>query len=57
VRGGTKGDLMCRVVVETPVSLTSKQKSILKEFQSATKGGKHSPRQNSWFEGMKEFFN
>lgn len=56
VRGGTKGDLMCRVVVETPVNLTKKQKELLEEFKAATKGGKHSPRQSSWFEGMKEFF-
>lgn len=56
VRGGSQGDLLCRVVVETPVNLSSKQKDILKEFQAATKGGKHSPRQSSWFEGMKSFF-
>ncbi|MGS2718122.1 molecular chaperone DnaJ [Eionea flava] len=57
VRGGAKGDLMCRVVVETPVNLSNKQKEILKEFRSATTADKHSPRQSSWFEGMKEFFN
>jgi molecular chaperone DnaJ len=56
VRGGAKGDLMCRVVIETPVNLTKKQKAILQDFQAETKGGKHSPRQSSWFEGMKEFF-
>ena len=26
VRGGAAGDLLCRVIVETPVNLTSKQK-------------------------------
>lgn len=57
VRGGAKGDLMCRVVIETPVNLTKKQKEILQEFQAATKDGKHSPRQSTWFEGMKAFFN
>ena len=56
VRGGAKGDLMCRVVVETPVNLSVKQKDILREFRDATKGTKHSPRQTSWFEGMKSFF-
>lgn len=56
VRGGAKGDLMCRVVIETPVNLNKKQKEILSEFKAATKGGKHSPRQSSWFEGMKDFF-
>ena len=56
VRGGGSGDLLCRVVVETPVNLNSKQRELLREFQTATKGGKHSPRQTSWFDGMKSFF-
>ncbi|WP_347331801.1 molecular chaperone DnaJ [Marinimicrobium locisalis] len=56
VRGGPRGDLMCRVVVETPVDLTHKQKELLREFQSTMKGGKNSPRQSSWFDGMKNFF-
>jgi len=56
VRGGAHGDLLCRVTVETPVNLSTKQKDLLMEFQAATKGDKHSPRQNSWFEGMKNFF-
>ena len=55
-RGSTAGDLICRVIVETPVNLNSKQRKLLEEFQTATKGDKHSPRQNSWFDGMKNFF-
>ena len=27
VRGGSTGDLMCKVVVETPINLTHKQKN------------------------------
>lgn len=57
VRGGQAGDLLCRVVVETPVNLTNKQKELLKEFQTTMRGGKYSPRQSSWFDGMKKFFN
>jgi len=56
VRGGTAGDLLCRVVVETPVDLTAKQKELLREFQQTMNGGKNSPRQRSWFDGMKNFF-
>ena len=56
VRGGAKGDLLCRVVIETPVNLSSKQKDLLREFQASLEGKKHSPRQSSWFEGMKDFF-
>ncbi len=57
VRGGGVGDLLCRVVVETPVGLTNKQKELLKEFQATMKGGKYSPKQSSWFDGVKKFFN
>jgi molecular chaperone DnaJ len=58
VRGGPEGDLMCRVVVETPVNLSKKQKELLEEFKSTMtdSGDKHSPRQSSWFEGVKNFF-
>jgi molecular chaperone DnaJ len=56
VRGGGVGDLLCRVVVETPVNLTGKQKELLKEFQNTMKGGKYSPKQSSWFDGVKKFF-
>jgi len=58
VRGGTVGDLLCRVVVETPVNLTKHQKELLRELQESMGKGGHSqsPRQTSWFEGVKSFF-
>lgn len=56
VRGGAKGDLLCRVVIETPVNLSTKQKDLLREFQASLEGKKHSPKQSNWFEGMKDFF-
>ncbi|MDN3640907.1 molecular chaperone DnaJ [Simiduia curdlanivorans] len=56
VRGGTAGDLMCKVVVETPVNLSNKQKELLRNFHDTMGSSKHSPRQSSWFEGMKNFF-
>ena len=56
VRGGPQGDLLCRVVVETPIKLNSKQKQILKELQESLNHDKHSPRKSSWFEGVKNFF-
>lgn len=57
VRGGAQGDLLCRVVVETPVNLTNKQKEMLRDFQASLKGGKYSPKQSNWFDGVKKFFN
>ncbi len=57
VRGGNIGDMMCRVVVETPVNLTKRQKDLLREFQETLdKGDKHNPKRKSWFDGVKDFF-
>jgi len=47
---------MCKVTLETPVNLSRKQKDMLEELKSSMKGQKNSPRQESWFEGMKNFF-
>jgi molecular chaperone DnaJ len=58
VRGGSVGDLLCRVEVETPVKLNKEQKALLEELRSSLGvGGKtQSPRQTNWFEGVKNFF-
>ncbi|MAT84377.1 MAG: molecular chaperone DnaJ [Gammaproteobacteria bacterium] len=58
VRGGGQGDLLCRVVVETPVNLNDKQKDLLRQFQASVSDGgeKHSPKGSSWFKGVKDFF-
>ena len=58
VRGGPVGDLLCRVVVETPVSLNKRQKELLDELKQTMQdsGTRHSPKQSSWFEGVKNFF-
>ena len=58
VRGRSAGDFLCRVIIETPVSLTKHQKDILKEFNESIENEDHrqSPRKQSWFEGVKKFF-
>jgi molecular chaperone DnaJ len=58
VRGGEPGDLFCRVVVETPVNLSGEQQELLQRLDdSLRKGGtRHSPRQKSFFDGVKRFF-
>jgi molecular chaperone DnaJ len=58
VRGGVHGDLLCRVIVETPVKLDSDQKKLLNEFAySMNKNpGKHSPKEKTWFDSVKQFF-
>lgn len=58
VRGGPQGDLICRVVVETPVNLTKTQRDLLQQFQETLKGReqKHSPQAHSWVDGVRGFF-
>ena len=58
VRSSAKGDLLCRVIVETPVKLNHKQKELLKEFEQSilNQGTKNSPRAHSWLNGVKRFF-
>lgn len=57
VRGGHVGDLLCKIMVETPINLSAKQKELLREFENSIQGnGKHSPRHSSWLDGVKKFF-
>jgi len=58
VRGGAVGDLMCRVILETPVKLSKKQKSLLQEFDDTLQGSrsKHSPKHSTWLDAVKKFF-
>ena len=59
VRGGPQGDLICRVVVETPINLTDRQKELLEELDETLQGKyaqKHSPTSSSWLDGVKKFF-
>ena len=54
VRGGGTGDLYCRVIVETPVNLSNKQKELLREFAEGT-SEKQRPHQTGWFDKVKDF--
>lgn len=58
VRGGSVGDLLCRVQVETPVHLTREQKALIEELNESLLGGgkHHSPQEHSWMDGVKSFF-
>lgn len=58
VRGYATGDLLCKVVIETPVNLSREQKDWLNQLQESLERGKstHSPRSSSWFDGVKKFF-
>ncbi|MDR3299309.1 MAG: molecular chaperone DnaJ [Candidatus Accumulibacter sp.] len=58
VRSQTYGDLLCHVVVETPVNLTDRQKELLCELDELSRGDaeRHNPRAKSWMDKVKEFF-
>lgn len=59
VRSGRMGDLHCRVVVETPVKLTKRQRELLEELEGTFEGaepGAHTPRESSWLDGVKQFW-
>ena len=58
VRSSTHGDLMCHVVVETPVNLTARQRELLNELEAINDkdAGRHNPRAKSWMDKVKEFF-
>jgi molecular chaperone DnaJ len=57
VRGGPVGDLICRVIVETPINLTSDQKTLVEQLEASFKTGgtRHNPQEHSWLDGVKSF--
>ena len=58
VRSHAVGDLLCKVVMETPVNLNERQKELLREFEGTLTGQskKHSPKAEGFFDGVKKFF-
>jgi len=59
VRSHAVGDLMCKVIVETPVKLSSKQRELLKEFESSlcsSSSKKHKPKSEGFLNSLKTFF-
>lgn len=58
VRGGPTGDLFCRVVVETPVNLSSEQRKLVKQLEDSLRKDdkRHNPREQGWLDGVKQFF-
>ncbi len=60
VRSGGVGDLLCKVEIETPVNLNSKQKELLKALDESMGSGdesaKYRPKEKGFFDGVKKFF-
>ena len=58
IRQTSSGDLMCHVMIETPVRLTDRQKEILRELEEINlkDGDKHNPRAKGFMDKVKDFF-
>lgn len=59
IRNGYYGDLLCRVIVETPVKLNERQKYLLKELGTSftgPSGDQNSPRSKNFIDSVKKFF-
>ena len=56
-RSGYAGDLICRIVVETPVKLKEEQKELLRKLEESLEGQtKQRPKSSSFLDGVKRFF-
>lgn len=60
VRSSMTGDLMCKIVIETPVNLKGEQKELLEQLQASMGEGKDAarfrPKEQGFFDGVKSFF-
>jgi molecular chaperone DnaJ len=58
VRSTYPGDLLCEVVIETPVRLTERQRELLRELEEINHrdGERHNPRAKSFMDKVREFF-
>jgi molecular chaperone DnaJ len=58
VRGGARGDLFCRIVVETPVHLSTEQRELVRQLEESLKAhaARHAPREKGFLEGVRRFF-
>lgn len=54
VRTTMKGDLLCRVIVETPTNLNNEQKDLLRQLQASMGDHQQSTQKKSFFDKLKE---
>ena len=55
LRGGSKGDILVRVLVEVPVKLNKEQAALLKKFKDSITDSDNSPLKSNWLKSAKEF--
>jgi molecular chaperone DnaJ len=54
LRGGSVGDMIIELAVETPVNLTSRQKELLREFEDLS--SENNPESSTFFSSVKSFW-
>ena len=54
IRGGSHGDMLIELAVETPVNLTSRQKELLREFEKLSE--ENNPESSGFFKKVKTFW-
>jgi len=57
VRDSRRGDLLCRVIVETPVNLSKAQLKMFEEFAQSIAGEEHHPIKRSFNKASDQFHN
>ncbi|MGC6359703.1 molecular chaperone DnaJ [Bisgaard Taxon 45] len=55
-RSAYAGDLICKIIVETPVKLNEEQKDLLRQLEESLVGSSNKPKSSSFFDGVKKFF-
>ena len=55
LNGRGRGDLMARILVETPTRMSAKQKKLLEEFRD-TETGDECPAVKSFFTRVRDYF-
>ena len=56
VNSAKRGDMLVEAMVETPVSLSKRQKEILEEFANEKDEKTNSPQSFEFFKKLKDFF-
>lgn len=56
VRHSYQGDLLCKIIVETPVGLTKEQRELMEQLRDSMNNHHHSPKVSRWLQSVKNFF-
>ncbi len=56
LRSSARGDMFVQAAVETPVNLTTRQRELLRTFESEINSARHSPEAHGFFSKVKELW-